>query len=98
MGWLITLGILTLLAVLPVGVSVKYDSDGPLVRLIVGPIKMTLFPRPQKEKKPKKTQLLQWSVLSRDLRRKKIVVYLKCSQYVQFLNERARFFPGAGRI
>lgn len=53
MGWLITLGILTLLAVLPVGVSVKYDSDGPLVRLIVGPIKMTLFPRPKKEKKPK---------------------------------------------
>ena len=54
MGWLITLGILTLLAVLPVGVSVKYDSDGPLVRLIVGPIKMTLFPRPKKEKQPKK--------------------------------------------
>lgn len=51
MGWLITLGILTLLAILPVGVSVKYDSDGPLVRLIVGPIKLTLFPRPKKEKK-----------------------------------------------
>lgn len=56
MGWLIALGILTLLAVLPLGVSVKYDSDGPLVRLIVGPLKITLFPRPKKEKKQKKAK------------------------------------------
>lgn len=54
MGWLITLGILTLLAILPLGVSVKYDSEGPLVRLIMGPVRLTLFPRPKKEKKPKK--------------------------------------------
>ena len=54
MGWLITLGILTLLAVLPLGVSVVYDADGALVRVIVGPVKITLFPRPKKDKKPKK--------------------------------------------
>ena len=56
MGWIITLGILVLLAILPLGASVKYDEDGPLVRLIAGPVKITLFPRPkkpQKEKKPK---------------------------------------------
>ena len=54
MGWLITLGILILLAILPLGVSVRYDAMGPLVRLIVGPGKITLYPRPKKEKKPKK--------------------------------------------
>lgn len=53
MGWLITLGILILLAVLPLGVSVKYNSEGPLVRLILGPVRMTLFPKPKKEKKEK---------------------------------------------
>ena len=54
MGWWITLGVLVLLAVLPLGVSVKYNADGPLVRVILGPVKITLFPRPKKEKKEKK--------------------------------------------
>lgn len=54
MGWLITLGILALLAVLPLGVSVKYDADGPLVRLILGPVRLTVFPAGKKEKKEKK--------------------------------------------
>ena len=59
MGWIITLGILVVLAILPLGASVKYDAAGPLVRLIVGPVKITLFPRPKKpkkEKKPKKAK------------------------------------------
>lgn len=54
MGWWITLGILALLAVLPLGVAVRYDEDGALVRIIAGPVKITLFPRPKKDKKPKK--------------------------------------------
>ena len=54
MGWWITLGILVLLEILPLGVSVKYDSDGPLVRVIAGPLKLTVFPLPKKEKKNKK--------------------------------------------
>lgn len=58
MGWYIALGILVLLAILPLGVSVKYDGDGPLVKVIAGPIRITLFPRPKKtekkEEKPKK--------------------------------------------
>lgn len=53
MGWLVTLGIITLLAILPLGVSVKYDGDGAVVKLIAGPVKITLFPRPKKDKKPK---------------------------------------------
>lgn len=51
MGWWITLGVLILLALLPLGVSVKYNSDGPLVRVILGPVRMTVFPLPKKEKK-----------------------------------------------
>ena len=53
MGWLIALGILILLAILPLGVSAKYDVDGPLVKVIAGPIRITLFPRPKKQKKKK---------------------------------------------
>ena len=54
MGWLITLGILFLLAVLPLGVSVKYDEDGPVVRVLAGPVKITVFPRPRNDKKETK--------------------------------------------
>ncbi len=54
MGWLIALGILVLLAILPLGASVKYNADGPLVRIIAGPVKLTVFPRKKKDKKPKK--------------------------------------------
>lgn len=54
MGWWITLGILVLLALLPLGVSVKYDSEGPLVRVILGLVRFTVFPLPKKEKKEKK--------------------------------------------
>ena len=54
MGWLIALGIVILLAVLPLGASVRYDSDGPLVRIIAGPVKFTVFPMPKREKKEKK--------------------------------------------
>ena len=52
MGWWITLGIFVLLAILPLGVSVKYSEAGPNVRLILGPIRMTLLPGKKKEKKP----------------------------------------------
>ena len=54
MGWLVTLGILTALAILPLGVSVKYNAAGPLVRLILGPVRLTLIPAKPKKDKPKK--------------------------------------------
>ena len=41
---------------LPLGASVIYDEDGVLARLVVGPLKITLFPRPRKDKKPKKNK------------------------------------------
>ena len=51
MGWWITLGIVTLLAMLPLGVRVSYDAAGPLVKLVLGPVRITVFPRPKREKK-----------------------------------------------
>ena len=54
MGWLITLLILICLAILPLGVSVVYDEDGAVIRVIAGPVKFKVFPLPKKEKKPKK--------------------------------------------
>ena len=54
MGWLIALGILILIGFIRVGVLVRYDADGPLLRLILGPVKLTLVPA--KKKKPKKDE------------------------------------------
>ena len=52
-GWLIALGILILLAILPLGVSVIYNEDGPLIRIIAGFIRIKVFPLKKKEKKKK---------------------------------------------
>jgi len=61
MGWLIALAVLVLLAILPLGASVLYDTDGPRVRSVAGPLKLQVFPlkkkpkknKPKKEKAPK---------------------------------------------
>ena len=63
MGWLIALAVLILLALLPLGASVVYDEDGPRAWILLGCLKLPVFPRkkkPRKEqqkkqKKPKKT-------------------------------------------
>lgn len=54
MGWLIGLGILGILAVLPLGVSIRYNDQGPLVAVVAGPVKFTVFPLPKKQKKDQK--------------------------------------------
>lgn len=54
MGWLITFGIVFLLAVLPLGVRICYNSDGLLIRLILGPVRLTVFPMPKKKQKKDK--------------------------------------------
>lgn len=54
MGWLIALGILVVLAILPLGASVIYDEHGPLVRIIAGPVKLQVFPMKKKAKQDKK--------------------------------------------
>ena len=56
MGWLIALGVLVLLAILPFGVAAQYDSSGPLVKLIAGPFRVTLYPGTKKEKTSKSSK------------------------------------------
>lgn len=51
---LIILGILILLALIPLGAHVRYDSDGPMVKIIAGPVKIQLLPKKKKAKKEKK--------------------------------------------
>ena len=50
MGLVITLLVLLLLAILPLGVSAIYNADGPLIRLIAGPARITLYPVKKKDK------------------------------------------------
>lgn len=54
MGWMIFFAVVLLLAILPLGVFVSYDEDGVVVKIVAGPVKITLFPRPKKEKKSEK--------------------------------------------
>ena len=54
MGWLIALAVLTVLAVLPLGVSASYDEVGFFLKVIAGPVRIQLLPAKKKEKKPKK--------------------------------------------
>lgn len=52
-GWLIALGILVLIAILPVGVGLIYSHDGLVLSLLLGMIKIKLLPKNPKEKKQK---------------------------------------------
>ena len=57
MGWASALAVIVLLAILPLGVSARYDEAGPVIRLILGPVRLQVFPgrkkNPPREKKPK---------------------------------------------
>ena len=54
MGWLIFLEIVFLIAITPVGVNVAYNSEGILLRVIAGFLRITILPqKKKKEKKPK---------------------------------------------
>ena len=55
MGWLIALLALILLAILPLGVSAVYNIQGPLVRLIAGPVRVQLYPQKKEKIKKEKT-------------------------------------------
>lgn len=45
MGWLIALGVLIGIAVLPIGISAIYNTGGPKVQVLVGPVRLTVYPR-----------------------------------------------------
>lgn len=56
MGWIITFGILVLLAVLPLGVSAGYYASGGYVKILLGPFHYTLYPRKPGRTKAKPKQ------------------------------------------
>lgn len=56
MGWLVALAVLVLLAILPLGAIVYYDSEGILVRAVAGPVRITLFPQKKKKGKPERVK------------------------------------------
>lgn len=53
MGWLIAFGILVAIALLPIGISLKYDKDGLALRFLMGWIPISLTGGKKKGKKPK---------------------------------------------
>lgn len=59
MGIWITAAFLLALAILPLGIRVRYNEAGFLLRVIAGPLKITVFPRKRKPKKQKAKQKKQ---------------------------------------
>ena len=49
MGWWIALAIVVGLAILPLGVSVKYNADGVWLAIVAGPIRIKILPAKKKE-------------------------------------------------
>lgn len=55
MGWGIFFVCLLVLAWIPLGIRVSYGEAGFEARVIAGPVKITLFPRKKRKRKPKTT-------------------------------------------
>ena len=51
MGWLIALAVIVLIAVLPIGISARYEASGPLVWLWIGPLRLRVYPSRKKDRK-----------------------------------------------
>lgn len=56
MGWLIALGVLIGIAALPIGISAVYNTAGPKVQVLVGPVRLTVYPRKKKSADENKKQ------------------------------------------
>ena len=52
--WII-LGIILLLCLIPLGVRAVYNSEGIKLWLLIGPLRILLFPKPKKQSKKKET-------------------------------------------
>lgn len=59
MGWGIFFACLVVLALLPLGIRASYGEAGFEARVIAGPVKITLFPRKKRKKKPKTADSLE---------------------------------------
>ncbi len=69
MGWLIALGVIAALLTLPVGIRLVYNENGLVLSLLLGLVKIRIFPKPVKNKntqiKPKKRRTKQISEKSK---------------------------------
>ena len=54
MGWLIALGVLVLLAILPLGFTARYNADGAVLKVLAGPVAVQVYPAKKKKDKTKK--------------------------------------------
>ena len=54
MGWLIALGVLVLLAILPLGFTARYNADGAVLKVLAGPVAVQVYPAKNKKDKTKK--------------------------------------------
>lgn len=53
-GWLIALGIVAAIGLFPVGISLAYEASGAGARLLLGPVRLTLYPRKKGKKRKKR--------------------------------------------
>ena len=56
MGWLIALGVLVLLAVTPVGIRLRYNSEGIFLQAVMGLVHITVLPKKKKSKDNKRAK------------------------------------------
>lgn len=56
MGWLIGLAIVAVILFLPLGFSAIYRQDEPGVWLLIGPLRLKVFPGSKKKAKPKQSK------------------------------------------
>ena len=54
MGWLVALGLVVLLAFLPIGIRMMYGAAGVAVSLYVGPVSLGLYPSSRQKRKSSK--------------------------------------------
>ena len=54
MGLLIALGVLVLLAILPLGFTARYNADGAVLKVLAGPVAVQVYPAKKKKDKIKK--------------------------------------------
>lgn len=57
MSWLIVLLLLVLLGIMPVGIYASYDRCGAVASLLIGPLRLRLYPKPKVDKHNKETPL-----------------------------------------
>lgn len=50
MGWLIAFAVLGILALMPLGLQVRYDASGAFAAFVIGPAKIQLYPSKPSEK------------------------------------------------